>query len=176
MGVAMSTEMTTCTGCQVNASTMSRRGFVSAATLSAVAVALTACGGGGGDGTTGITPTPPQPSPPQPMPPAPPVSGQVVVTLSQFPVLATVGAAARVSENPAVALARTPDGLVAYSLACTHQGTIVNIGSDYNIVCPNHGARFTSAGVWTGGQETTNLRRLTVAVNQAGTTATITTT
>ena len=165
----MSGEMTTCTGCQVNASAMSRRGFVSAATLSAVAVALTACGGGG-DGTTTLGPTPP------PLGPTPPVSGQVVVTLSQYPALGTLGAAARVSVNPAVALARTPDGLVAYSLECTHQGSIVNIGSDYSIVCPNHGARFTSAGVWTGGQQTTNLRRLTVAVNQAGTTATISTT
>lgn len=170
LDVEMSAEPSACSGCQVKAAAVTRRDFVASATLTAVTMALTACGGGG-DGTTTVGPTPPPQSPP-----SPPVSGQIVVTLSQYPVLSTVGAAVRVSQNPAVALARTPDGLVAYSLVCTHQGTIVNIESDYRILCPNHGARFTSAGVWTGGQQTTNLQRLAVAVNEGGTTATISTT
>ena len=155
----MKTETTSCAGCAVRREAVSRRDFVSMATMSAVAVALTGCGGGGGD---------------DPMGPETPGTGTVAITLSSFPGLATVGNVAKVRNSPPVAIARTSTGLVAFSMFCTHQGTLVGINNDNTIRCPNHGATFTSAGVWTGGQRTTNLVRLPLVLDGAGTTATVT--
>lgn len=152
----MTTDTTTCTGCAVRAANVSRRDFVSLATMTAVAAALTACGGGGSEGATG------------------PATGDIAITLGSYPELATVGSVAKVRSSPPVALARTSSGLVAFSMACTHQGTTVVIDSDKTIFCPNHGATFTYAGVWTGGERTSSLVRLPVRVDAAGSTATIT--
>lgn len=45
----------------------------------------------------------------------------------------------------------------ALSRICPHQGATVNLaGSGFQ--CPRHGAQFTLAGTWTGGQHTSNLR------------------
>lgn len=150
----MTTDTTTCAGCSIRGAAVSRRDFVSIATMSAVAVALTACGGG--DGTTA------------------PATGDIAITLATYPELATVGSVAKVRNSPPVALARTASGLVAFSMACTHQGTPVVIDSDKTIFCPNHGATFTYAGVWTGGERTSSLVRLPVSVDAAGSMATIT--
>ena len=149
-----------CSGCRLSDAAVTRRDFVSVATMSAVAVALTACGGGGDDtgGSTG---------------PVSPGTGQVIVLLTDFPALSAVGATVRVRNLPPIAVTRTAAGLVAFSLSCTHQGTTVNIRTDFTLLCPNHLAQFTSAGVWTGGQRTTSLVRLPLTVDQAGTTATI---
>ncbi len=155
----MKTDPTMCAGCAVQKREVSRRDFVSMATMSAVAVALTACGGGGADDPVG---------------PGTPGTGTVAITLSSFPELATIGNVAKVRNSPPVAMARTSTGLVAFSMFCTHQGTLVGINSDNTIRCPNHGATFTSAGVWTGGQRTTNLVRLPLVLDAAGTTATVT--
>lgn len=131
------------------------------ATLSAVALTLSACGGaaGGDDDITG---------------PIPPGVGEVTVRVSDFPTLAAVGGIAKVRNSPAVAMTRTSTGYVAFSMSCTHQGTTVVINDDGTIFCPNHGAEFTSAGVWTGGQSTRNLVRLPVALDSGGVNATIT--
>lgn len=149
-----------CSGCRLADAAVSRRDFVSMATMSAVAVALSGCGGGDDDGgSTG---------------PVPPGTGQITVLLTDFPSLSAVGATAKVRSSPPIAVSRTATGLVAFSLSCTHQGTTVNIRTDFSILCPNHGAQFTAAGVWTGGQPTTNLVRLPMTLDPAGTTATIT--
>jgi len=73
-----------------------------------------------------------------------------------------------------VAMARTSTGLVAFSLSCTHQGTVVAIQNDKTLRCSNHFATFTSDGVWTGGQSTRSLVRLPLMLDAGGTTATIT--
>jgi cytochrome b6-f complex iron-sulfur subunit len=139
---------------------VSRREFLSAATMSAVALTLAACGSGGGDDdVTG---------------PVPPGVGEITVRVADFPALASVGGVARVRSSPPVALTRTATGLVAFSLSCTHQGTTVLINSNNTLQCPNHGAEFTSAGVWTGGQRTGNLVRLPVTADATGANATIT--
>lgn len=151
----MAENTTACAGCSLRDAAVSRRDFVSMATLTAVAAVLTACGGGS-DGSTA------------------PATGDIAISLASFPELATVGQVAKVRNSPPVALARTSSGLVAFSMACTHQGTTVVIDSDKTIFCPNHGATFTFAGVWTGGERTSNLRRLPVSVDGGGTTATIT--
>lgn len=123
-----------------------RRGFLGAAALTALTLLQSACGDGevggvGPDDTDGDT---------------------LVVTLSQFAALASVGGVARVDggHGTPVALVRTGAGsFTALSLVCTHEGTTVNITSA-GFLCPNHGARFSSVGVWQGGQVTTNLRSL----------------
>ncbi len=156
----MKPENQACTGCAVRENMVTRRDFVSMATMSAVTLALTACGGGAaGDGSTG---------------PVPPGTGTFTVKPGDFPMLANVGSAVKVRNSPPVALAKTSAGLVAFSLSCPHQGTNVVIDSDFTMFCPNHGAMFTAAGVWTGGQRTSSLVRLPVALDSAGTTATIT--
>ena len=148
---------TQCSGCALRGRTVSRRDFVSAATLSAVAMALTACGGE--DGPTG---------------PISPGVGEIAVRITDFPVLSTVGAVAKVRNSPPVALARTSDGFIAFSLSCTHRGYTVVIDDDYTIFCPNHGAEYTATGVWRGGQRTTSLVRLPVQVDSNAVNATIT--
>jgi Rieske Fe-S protein len=157
----MKPDTTKCSGCAVNSAreTVSRRDFVSIATLSAIAATLTACGSGGGDDVTG---------------PVPPGVGEVTVRLSDFPGLAPMGGIAKVRNSPPIAMARTTTGLIAFSLSCTHQGTTVVIDTDGSIFCPNHGAEFTSQGIWKGGERTRNLVRLPVVVDAGGTNATVT--
>ena len=155
----MQAEKQGCAGCAARQNAVSRRDFVSLATMSAVAIALTACGGGAGDASTG---------------PISPGTGSFTVKPGDFPALASVGGTVKVRNSPPVALAKTSGGLVAFSLSCTHQGTTTVIDNDFTIFCPNHGAMFTAAGVWTGGQRTSSLVRLPVSLDSAGTTATIT--
>ncbi|MDZ7631105.1 MAG: Rieske (2Fe-2S) protein [Gemmatimonadaceae bacterium] len=124
------------------------------ATLSAVAATLAACGGGAEAGLTG---------------PVPPGVGEISVKVSDFTALNAVGGVAKVRNSPPVAVARTAASTyVAFSMSCTHQGTTVIIDDDGTIFCPNHGAEFTSLGVWTGGQRTSNLVRLPVSVDATG--------
>ncbi|MES3033909.1 MAG: Rieske 2Fe-2S domain-containing protein [Gemmatimonadota bacterium] len=153
----MTPDTTKCSGCALRTSNLSRRDFVSAATLSAVAVVLTACGGD--DGPTG---------------PISPGVGEISVRITDYPALGTVGAVAKVRNSPPVALARTSEGFVAFSMSCTHRGSTVVIDDDYTIFCPNHGAEYTATGVWRGGQKTSSLVRLPVVVDDASVNATIT--
>ncbi len=157
----MKPDTTKCSGCAVQTAkeTVSRRDFVSIATLSAIAVTLSACGGGGGDPVTG---------------PIPPGVGEVTIRLADFPALAASGGFAKVRNSPPVAMTRTANGLIAYSMSCTHQGTTVVFNTNGTIFCPNHGAEFSKEGVRTGGQQTSNLVRLPVTVDSGGINATIT--
>ncbi len=163
----MSVHIRTCTGCSVASAAVSRRDFVSTATMAAVAVALSACGGGGSDG--GPTSPPFVPKPPA-------LSTPLVIALANFPALATVGGVARVSSQPPIALARTSSGLVGFSLECTHAGTTVDVRSNFTLKCPNHGAEFSFDGNWTGGeQQTSSLFRVTVTPDATGATVSIST-
>lgn len=154
----------TCGGCAL----VTRREFVSQATLAAVAAVLAGCGGGGESTGPGGTTTP-APKPPQ-------LATPLVITLANFPALANVGGAARVSSQPAIALARTASGLVGYSLECSHAGTTVDLRTNFTLKCPNHGAEFAFDGTWTGGeQQTSSLFRVTVTPDATGATVSITT-
>lgn len=109
-------------------------------------------------------------------PSSPTTSTTLVVSLSAFPALATVGAIARVDggKGTPVALVRTSaTSFASFSMTCPHQGTTIQISSGA-FVCPNHGARFSSAGVWTGGQKTTNLVAFATKFDSAKGTVTIT--
>ncbi len=153
-----------CSGCALGVAAVSRRDFVSRATLAAVSLALAGCGGGGG-GTTGLGNVPQTPV----------LNGPIVITIGNFPELARVGGVARVSSQPPIALARTASGIVAYLLACPHQGTTVDINSSTSTLrCPNHGAEFSFDGMFTGGaQQTSSLVRLTATPDATGATVTI---
>ncbi len=177
-----------CNGCPLTAATpapaesaeVTRRHFVSVATLSAIALTLSACGGGelsAEERLTALGPPTPTPSPTTPpttpptMPPANPPVGlnQIGVTIASFPSLLAVGGVAKVNSSPPVALARTATGFVAYSLRCPHAGTTVNLtGGTW--VCPNHKAQFSGTGTWTGGEtRTTNLVARMVTPNATNT-------
>jgi Rieske Fe-S protein len=137
-----------------------RREFLGAAALTALALLQSACGDGEVGGTG----------------PAQASSGPLVVTLSRFAALATVGGVARVDggSGTPVALVRTgASSFAALSLACPHQGTTVGISAT-GFLCPNHGARFSSSGVWQGGQVTTNLRSLPATYDAGAGTVSIT--
>ena len=143
---------------------------MSAATLSAIALTLSACGGGelgAGDRVTAPGPTPT----PTPSPTNPPVGlNQIGVTVASYPALLTVGGVARVNNSPPIAVARTAAGFVAYSLRCPHAGTAVTAQAGNTWRCNNHGALFGSNGAWTGGQQrTTNLVSRGITANASNT-------
>lgn len=139
---------------------LGRREFLGAAALTALALLETACG----DGEIGGTGPDDTPS-----------GSSLVVTVANFAALASVGGAARVdggSGRP-VALVRTgATTFNAFSLVCTHEGTTVNLTSS-GFLCPNHGARFSSAGIWQGGQVTSDLKTLVATFNAAAGTVTV---
>ncbi len=146
-----------CAGCGID-----RRTFLSQSTLVAVAALLAdACGTGVWD-------------PVSPALNVIPATG-LSFSLASYPALATVGGIAKVADtagNP-LALVRTgASAFTALSLACPHQGTTVNV-SGSGFLCPNHGARFSSDGTWTGGQGTANLTAYPVTYNATAGTLTI---
>jgi cytochrome b6-f complex iron-sulfur subunit len=139
MANAVSQDVPSCAGCA--ASGFSRRQFVSAATLVAVAAILESCTaatGPGGGSTSG---------------------GPITVKLSNFPALSAVGGIARVdSGGSPTALVRTGTStFIGLSMICTHQGSTIAI-TNGSFTCPNHGARFNSSGAWIGGQSASNLQ------------------
>lgn len=156
-----------CHACTTARAALSRREFVSQATLAAVAAVLAGCGSASsGDGGLG----------PVAAPKPPVIATPLIITLANFPALATVGGAAKVSSQPPIALARTATGLVGYSLECTHAGTTVDLRSDFTLKCPNHGAEFAFNGAWTGGQQqTSSLFAVIVTPDASGATVSITT-
>ncbi|MBI3569326.1 MAG: Rieske (2Fe-2S) protein [Gemmatimonadetes bacterium] len=126
-----------CASCGV-----SRRTFLSAATLAAVAAVLDGCSqltGPSGFGAGG---------------------GTITVKLSSYPVLANVGGVARVDggNGSPTALVRTSSStFTALSMICTHQGFTIDIAGS-GFICPNHGAQYSKTGAWIGGQPASQLQ------------------
>ena len=150
-----------CTG----AAAMDRRRFLAAAVAVGAVSLLGGCTREGGDGD-------------EPNIVSPPGRGaNVTVTLAAHPALAAVGGVARVSDAPPIALARTgPSEFSAFSLYCTHAGSVVAIRADNSLRCPNHGAEFAFDGAWTGGgQVTTRLEPLRTTYDPGAGTVRITT-
>ena len=146
----------------------SRRDFVSTALLASVGAFLAACGDGNIGGVTGNGGTS--------LPPPPP-GGSLVVTLADFPALATDGGIARVDADTATPIAVTrlnSSGYLAFSMICPHAGyRPIDIGAG-GFECPNHGARFAANGDWVGGQSTRSLKQYSVLLNAGAGTITIT--
>ncbi len=150
---------------ECNGECWNRRDFLSAATMSAVAALLAACGDGQIGGPLGPAGT----SAASPNGGAP-----LAVRLADYPALARDGGIARINGSAApVAVVRlSASNYRALSLACPHQGTTVNIGTG-SFTCPNHGARFAADGTWTGGQSTSSLLVIPSTFDPAAGTLTI---
>ncbi len=120
---------------------VSRRQFVIAGSLAGVGILLAGCGGSGSTAPTSVSTT---------------------VTVSDYPTLANVGGVAYVTASGnALAVVRTgADTFDVVSRICPHQGGTVNSNGN-GFTCPVHGAIFSDAGVWEGGQPTSNLTSYT---------------
>lgn len=138
-----------CAGCD----SVDRRTFLSAATLTAISLALAACS----DSPTG-----------------PSTGGSGTIKISDYPALANVNGVATltVQGTPVAVVHTTGDSYLALSLVCPHQGATVGV-SGSGFLCPRHGARFALNGTWTGGQPTTNLHAYATSYDQATGTLTI---
>jgi len=144
----MSSERASCGGC-------TRRDGLAQGSLAAVATLLAACSSS--ESPTGVLP-----------------SG-VTVRLADYPALATVGGISQVSSTglPVAVVRSGASTFRAFSLRCPHQGSTVQVtGGSFR--CPNHGATVNSSGAWTGGERTSSLTELKVAVSASGDTLTIT--
>lgn len=99
----------------------------------------------------------------------------LVVTVADFPALATVGGTARVDAGGSrpVAVTRTgAESFVAMSMVCPHAGYRPIQIAPPGFKCPNHGAEFEPDGNWVGGQHSRDLTRFTVVFDAgAGTLA-----
>lgn len=153
--------------CDQDCALWRRREFLGAAAVAALAL-LEACGNGiigPQDAATGVVPGGSTTT----------NTGGLLVKLSSYPALANTGGIARVDggSGAPVALVRTgATTFLAFSLHCPHQGYTVTVqnGAFY---CPAHGARFSSAGKWTGGQRTSNLTSLGVTYDSVAGTVSI---
>lgn len=142
----------TCYGCGTapihpdpNAGEIGRRTFLAQSALLAAAAALAACGVGAD--TT-----------------APSIPSGTTIKVSDFPALAANNGVALVTLSGAqLAVVRmSATSFVVLSRVCPHQGGIVN-QSGSSFLCPNHGAQFTLAGQWEGGQRTSSLHSYTTS-------------
>jgi len=67
----------------------------------------------------------------------------------------------------------TATSFTAVQVACTHAGTSINFDNGQsNFLCPNHGSRFSTAGVVLNGPAAANLKNYKVDI--AGNTLTVT--
>lgn len=137
---------------------MSRRAFVGG-TMAAVAAVLYGCG----DGQIGAG-----------GPLLPETGETTVLRLADYPALATVGGIVRVDTagGPVAVVHLSQAAYAAFSMRCPHQGTTVSIRGGA-FVCPNHDARFSAAGQWTGGQRTSSLASVPLALDAAAGTLTL---
>jgi Rieske Fe-S protein len=121
-------------------SSINRRSFILQSALLTASAALAACG------TSGDVSAPALPS-----------TGNTV-NINNTPALTAVGGVALVSIGGVpLAIVRTgAASFLALSRICPHQGgTIQQSGSGFQ--CPVHGATFSQAGQWIGGQRTSSM-------------------
>ncbi len=130
-----------------------RRKFLSESVLAAAALALAACAGDMS---------------------GPPSSVGSAIKVADYPALASVNGVATVTVSGArLAIVRTGTAsFVALSRVCPHQGATINVNGS-GFLCPEHGARFSLTGAWTGGQRTSNLRSYAATYDAATDTLTI---
>ncbi|MGH7617591.1 MAG: ubiquinol-cytochrome c reductase iron-sulfur subunit, partial [Gemmatimonadaceae bacterium] len=116
-----------------------RRDFLAQGAAAIAALALAACGLG--------------------VPTAPGSVSATTIKLSDYPSLANVGGVVvtQISGNPIAIVHETSTTFSAFSLICPHAGNTVQSEGTQGFYCPGHGARFSLAGQWTGGQPTGNL-------------------
>ncbi|MEO5817928.1 MAG: Rieske 2Fe-2S domain-containing protein [Gemmatimonadaceae bacterium] len=141
---------------------VSRRDFLGRVALVAGAIIAAGCGVAGDVAGVGSGPLP---------------GGSVTIKLADYAGLATIGQPVEVRSasggSLGVAAVRTGAGsFIALGMACTHEGTKVNIqGQIFD--CPNHGARFSSNGNVTNGPATRALAQRTVVFDPTAQTLSI---
>ncbi|MDQ2667365.1 MAG: Rieske 2Fe-2S domain-containing protein [Gemmatimonadota bacterium] len=107
----------------------------------------------------------------------PPAGGPITLRVSDYAGLATVGQPVEIrtatGSGSGIAAVRTSaTSFIALGMACTHQGTKVNIvGQSFD--CPNHGARFNNMGAVTLGPANRALESRPVAYDEAAGTLTV---
>ena len=129
---------------------VSRRDFLSAATMSLLATALaTACGGGGGDGPTG--PNGGGGGGGNPAPSGVTFSNNVLtVPLSSVPQLGSpggfrvIGSVGSTAVN--VIIINVAGSFRAFTSICTHEGCSVDNFTGQRIQCPCHGSEYDTSG------------------------------
>ena len=127
---------------------MNRRTFIAnGAGLAALAAAIEACGDGTISGVAAKVPV------------VIPGVDSVVVKVADFPGLATVGTLVQVSTFFA-AKRLGPDTFDAFSMACTHEGTLLDIVNGQRFDCSSHGSRFDASGAVINGPAQRPLTRL----------------
>ncbi|MFI5257709.1 MAG: ubiquinol-cytochrome c reductase iron-sulfur subunit [Gemmatimonadales bacterium] len=118
------------------ASCVSRRDFLARVGAAAAVLMVAACGGSANDLTgVGGGPLP---------------GGPLTVNIADYPDLATVGQPVELRSSSGrgagvAAVRMSASTFIALGMACTHQGTKIDIVSQ-GFVCPNHGSRFASNG------------------------------
>ena len=119
-----------------------RRDFIARASgLAALAVA-SSCGDGVVSGGTPARPT-----------------GNLVITVSEFPALATVGALVQVGDT--FAAKRTGGATFeAFHMVCTHAACLTSITNAQRFDCPCHGSVFDANGAVVNGPARQPLTRL----------------
>jgi cytochrome b6-f complex iron-sulfur subunit len=144
------------------ASCVTRRDFLGQVALAAAAIVAAGCGAGSDVTGIGSGPLP---------------GGSLIIKLADYTGLATTGQPVELrtasGASAGVAAVRTGAGsFIALGMACTHEGTKVNIqGTIFD--CPNHGARFNSSGAVTSGPANRALAQRTVVYDPANQTLTI---
>ncbi len=143
---------------------LNRRDFLSQTAGGAVlAAAVAACGDGLVSGVSASVPR---------LPPNVPPTEQVNIVVATFPGLATVGVLVKVSSF--FAAKRTGAGTFdAFSMACTHEGCLVDITNGQQFDCPCHGSRFANDGSVLRDPATRPLQRLATTYNPTTDTLTI---
>lgn len=106
--------------------------------------------------------------------------GGLVVTIAQWPALATVGGVAgsvgTVNGLPVAVVRSGATSFAAFSMRCPHQGTVISVINAASFRCPNHGALFTATGQLAPNspQQTDSLARFTVTYTPGAATFTVT--
>jgi len=150
------------------AAPVSRRAFVSAATLSVIGAALASACSGGGDGPTGVI-TPPTTGVT--------VSGSVItIDLAQVPALEAADGFILVSRPSTLVIRTGTDAYRAFTSVCTHEQCTVGDYRGGRIVCPCHGSQYDSSGQVVVGPATRPLREFAVALDAEARVLTVTAT
>ena len=141
-----------CSGC----ARVDRRAFLNTATMLSVGALLAACGDGVFDGPTSIADI---------------LRDPIRIDPALYPSLAQIGGRAIIAPVDRAPMVVQTIGIKqyrAFSLQCPHKGTLLDATVD-GFTCPNHGARFAVDGAWLGGQGTSDMLPIAVAVEPAGT-------
>ncbi len=92
--------------------------------------------------------------------------GPLVITVADFPGLATVGELVQVGTFQA-AKRTGPTTFDAFDMTCTHQRCLTAITNGQRFDCPCHGSAFSSTGAVIKPPATEPLARLATSYNQA---------